>query len=521
MPGAGAFQFAVRGVDLGVVAGREAQVRRVAVGLGEAVEEVGGAGEHRVRAVALGSVGAQGDAQLAHQRGGPHVVSLDVADDQGEAAAGQRDHVVPVAADLEAAAGGDVAGGDVHAGDLRTERGQHDALQSVGQLPLGLGRAGPGQGLGEHPGHGGQDGAFVRCEGDRMGEGRHPGTHGATRHGQRQIGPGLAAEVLGEQPGHGVPGPVLLGGGEIDRAAGADHLGGRVVGAQRHVRERVRLGVRLPVVADDAEAVARHPEHREAVGREARHRQPGRDPEHLLGGARLGQCPAGVQQEGLPRAAPVAGYRAAPGGCAGRRFGDLLEGAGQLVRLAVGVEGGAGAAADHADDVAPFVHDADADLGEGALGDGEPDHSGDLVPVDRMQPGPYLRLCEAGRLGGEPEQVGGLRVHPDLTRVGVPVPQAGPEGDKDVSRIGQRVASTSAHCPTLGRFDRVLPLVAAAPEPVRCCRGAGQWGGSRSPVPGTLGLFHVKRETPSPIREGWMNDDASVQVPHLRRAPRL
>lgn len=39
--------------------------------------------------------------------------------------------------------------------------------------------------------------------------------------------------------------------------------------------------------------------------------------------------------------------------------------------------------------------------------------------------------------------------------------------------------------------------------------------------------FHVKQNVmnrtgkQTPIREGWMNDDASVQVPHLRRAPRL
>ena len=36
--------------------------------------------------------------------------------------------------------------------------------------------------------------------------------------------------------------------------------------------------------------------------------------------------------------------------------------------------------------------------------------------------------------------------------------------------------------------------------------------------PVRLEEFHVKQ---TPIREDWMNDDASVQVPHLRRAPRL
>ncbi len=446
-------------------------VARVVLGGDEAVEEVGGAGEDRVGAVALGGVGAQGDAQLPHQPGRPHVVPLDVTDDQGEAVPGQRDHVVPVAADLEAAAGGDVAGGDVHAGDPGAEHRQHGALQPLGQLPLVLGGARPGQGLGQHPRHRGQHGALVGREGDRVGEGRQPGAHRAARHGQRQVGPGAAAEALGEGPGEGVAGPVLLGGGEVDGPAGADHLGGRVVGVQGHVRERVDLVLGLSVVPDDGQPVARDPEHREAVRGEPRHRQPGRDPQHLLGGPCLGQRPARVQQEGLPGAAPLAGDRAAPGGGARPGLGDLLEGAGQHVSLAYGVEGGLGAAAYDPDDVTVLVHDPDPDLGEGALGDGELDHPGDLVPVHRVQPGPYLCLGEGRRFGGQAEQAGGLSVDPDLCRGGVPVPQSGREGGEDVPHLGQGLTST--HCPTLRRGDRTLPPRAAAPGRPRSHPGAG------------------------------------------------
>ncbi len=74
-------------------------------------EEAGGPGHHGGGRVALGGVGAQGDPQLAHDPGGVHVVALDVADHQADVPAGQRHHVVPVAADLEPGAGREVADG--------------------------------------------------------------------------------------------------------------------------------------------------------------------------------------------------------------------------------------------------------------------------------------------------------------------------------------------------------------------------------------------------------------------------
>ena len=76
------------------VAKRRSRDLRVVVR--DPVQEAGGAGEDRVRAVALGGVRAQRDPQLAHQSGGAYVVALDVADDQGEAAApGARPGVPP------------------------------------------------------------------------------------------------------------------------------------------------------------------------------------------------------------------------------------------------------------------------------------------------------------------------------------------------------------------------------------------------------------------------------------------
>ncbi|CAM5628142.1 hypothetical protein SALBM217S_04836 [Streptomyces griseoloalbus] len=82
MSGAGDLEDTGRGIDLRVQTGREAQVGGVR--LADAVQEPGGAGEHGVGPVALGGVGAQGYAQLAHQPRRPYVVALDVADDQRE-----------------------------------------------------------------------------------------------------------------------------------------------------------------------------------------------------------------------------------------------------------------------------------------------------------------------------------------------------------------------------------------------------------------------------------------------------
>lgn len=383
--------------------------------------------------VPLGGVGAQGYAELAHEAGGAYVVALDVADDEGEAASPrlrpggaprQGDHVVPVAADLESAAGRDVACGDGHARYLGAQRGEHRALEAVGQLAFGLGGARAGEGLGEHAGDGGQHRALVGGEGDGVGEARHPRAHRAAGDGQRQERPRLAGELFGERPGRGVARLVVLGGGEIDGAAGADHLGGRIVRLQRHVGEGTLGALVVPVVPDDGEAVGLHPEHGEPVRGEAGHRQARRDPQHLRRGPRLGQCPARVQQERLARAPPVAGDGRGAGGGLRRGLGDLLDGADQLEGLAYRVEGGLGTAADRADHAAPVVHDPDPYLGEGVLGDGELHDRHDLVPVDGVQTCSRPGLGEGRRLRGQPQKAGGLGVHRDGFGSAVPGPQS-------------------------------------------------------------------------------------------------
>ncbi len=78
----------------------------------------------------------RGGAQLAHDGGRRHGVTHHVTDDQRDPAAGQRDGVVPVAADPSGLRGRQVAGGEPHAGGAGQRLGQHGALQLVRDVRL-------------------------------------------------------------------------------------------------------------------------------------------------------------------------------------------------------------------------------------------------------------------------------------------------------------------------------------------------------------------------------------------------
>lgn len=64
------------------------------------------------------------------------VVPLDVPDDGADPAAGQRDQVVPVAADVPAEAGRAVADGYLRPGHGRDPARQHRLLESLGEVVL-------------------------------------------------------------------------------------------------------------------------------------------------------------------------------------------------------------------------------------------------------------------------------------------------------------------------------------------------------------------------------------------------
>ena len=125
MAGGRQAQPALVGVDDPVEQGRHRPARDLA---GEAVHPL----EHQRRAQPLERVGAQRVLQPRHPRGGVEAVADDVADRDPGVAVAQRDHVVPVAADLGVGAAGDVAGRDPEAGQLRQALGQQAALQRLG-----------------------------------------------------------------------------------------------------------------------------------------------------------------------------------------------------------------------------------------------------------------------------------------------------------------------------------------------------------------------------------------------------
>ncbi len=88
--------------------------------------------------MALDGVGAQGGAHLPHQGGGAGAVSLDVADDEGDVVVGQRDDVVPVAAELEGSGAGQVAGDGYRARQPGQPARQQLALEHADQFVLGV-----------------------------------------------------------------------------------------------------------------------------------------------------------------------------------------------------------------------------------------------------------------------------------------------------------------------------------------------------------------------------------------------
>ncbi|CAM5738538.1 hypothetical protein SAFG77S_02993 [Streptomyces afghaniensis] len=171
--------------------GLRVQAGRGAVGV-EFVQEDGGAGHHGRRGVPLGGVGAQHDAQLAHDGRRVRVVALDVADDGADPAAGQRDQVVPVAADVPADGaadgGGAVADGDVGPGHARDGPGQHGLLEALRQVHLLLVEHGPLQALRDAAAEGDEDVALLGGEAAPVAVEQPDGADRPCLDDERQIG---------------------------------------------------------------------------------------------------------------------------------------------------------------------------------------------------------------------------------------------------------------------------------------------------------------------------------------------
>ncbi len=281
---------AVVDVDLRVGAGREVvgvQVR----------EEAGGPGHHGGRRVALGRVRAQGDPQLAHDPGGVHVMALDVADHQPDVPAGQRHHVVPVAADLEARPGRQVADGGGDPGDRRDGARQHHPLQAGRQLVLGVVQPGAGQRLRDQAAQGGEQGALVGVQLTVVVEADQADPDRPAAGDQRQEGPGAAGNPAGRPPGLREPLAVLVTAGDEHGCAQPDRLGGGVPGRQQRAVVDGQLVRLVAAGAEDLQAPRLLRGQHQAVRRQARQRELGEDPGDVLDRDGLGERAGGLLDE--------------------------------------------------------------------------------------------------------------------------------------------------------------------------------------------------------------------------------
>ncbi len=214
--------------------------RRHVIGRQRAVIEVQ-ALDDRGRPVALQGVGARHAAQLAHPRRRAHPAPGDVADDEAQAAAGQRDRVVPVAPHVGPVAARVEVGGERHAGHARQLAWHQVALEGGGDVVLALEEPGALQHqrgalagvrqqaaqlrLGHRAGHAAdrhppQDAAGgEQRDGDRVAVGRRGGRALADRLVERRAGRGAVA-VDGLGGGCTVGGQHPHGGSRC-----AEHLG--------------------------------------------------------------------------------------------------------------------------------------------------------------------------------------------------------------------------------------------------------------------------------------------------------
>lgn len=233
--------------------------------------------------------GVHGRAQAAHRRRLRQAVAHDVADDQGDLAAGQRDDVVPVAAHVHALAGRQIAGGSRARGQVGQVPGEQAALELAGAGVLGVEEAGPLQGLGDQGAGRGQQGAFLVGEPARVVEGDRADAEGVPGGRQREQSPGLLAGAGGQVGQLGVVGGELVGGGQEQGSAGQDRVpqraGLRALTAVEHGEDVVRVADG----ADGVQPVALHRLHDETGRLERRQHSAGDRVHHVRRRRRLGE----------------------------------------------------------------------------------------------------------------------------------------------------------------------------------------------------------------------------------------
>ncbi len=201
----------------------------------------------RGRRVALERVRPRDAAQLAHPGRRRDAAARDVAHDEADAPARERDDVVPVAADLDPVPAGAEVRGEGDAGQLGQRLGEEVVLEGRGDVLLALEQERPAdderRALGRVADERGALAGRRRAVGLRDGDRPEELAARAQRDGQRAVVELDRAAPVGErvaQPAAGGLGRPALGVCD-DGAAGVDHAHGRAAGVEDLVQPAAQL----------------------------------------------------------------------------------------------------------------------------------------------------------------------------------------------------------------------------------------------------------------------------------------
>ncbi len=246
--------------------------------------------------------GADGRAEPAHGGGLGHAVAHDVADHERHPGRGERDHVVPVAADVGSLFGRLVARRGRHLGQLGQCLRQQTALEGAGPGRRLVVEPGPFQGLCDESAERGQQRSFVIVQHPRPAEGDHRGADPAPGDSQGEKGPRLLAVLPYQDFRCRVTLQELLRRGDAEGGAGSQGVPHRVRGVPHGPLAVQQPGeaFRVSPGADHGQPVADGTEHDESGGPQGCHHAVGHRRHHVLGRDGLRQLPCDPLHQGRP-----------------------------------------------------------------------------------------------------------------------------------------------------------------------------------------------------------------------------